>query len=177
MSFGAGYFWNSGSIYRGEDFTADGAVLPISISIGGTPSKGFVFGGTLGFAYLPRPTITLDGKTQYANEPGTNQTGLWYEVGPFIDVYPNPTKGFRIHGAITFAYLDKPRPVADESSDNAAGIAFSGGVGYDLWIGNQWSVGVLGKLTYGSLSTIRHAFGVNNQSFISPSLMVSFVYH
>jgi hypothetical protein len=177
MSFGVGYLWDSGTTQKSDDYAVRGAFVPISIALGGSPIKGFVVGGTAGIAYLAQPMFTLNGETPAAENSRKSGDGLGYDVGAFVDIYPNPAKGLHFQGAISFAYLDKPKLYGNESSDNAGGVAFAGGVGYDFWLGPQWSVGLLGKLTYGSLRTSRDDFGVNNQTVVAPALLASFVYH
>jgi hypothetical protein len=57
------------------------------------------------------------------------------------------------------------------SGNSPAGPAFALGAGYDFWIADEWSLGLLGRLTYGALSLNGVTYGT-----LSPAIMFSFTY-
>ena len=128
------------------DTRINGGASGFELSIGGTPWPGLVLAGTV-LALDHRnanldlgdgPKIALDGSVRFSL------------VGATLDWYPNPRKGFHFGGTIGAAALEGPRPPygpPDRNKLGGAGAGISLLVGYDWWIGEQWSLGVLGRLT------------------------------
>ncbi len=81
------------------------------------------------------------------------ESGSFFMLGPMFDYYPDPAAGLHLTLALGFAHLglgdgdaelELPIevPVADQQGAGAAGML---GVGYDFWIADVASLGVLGR--------------------------------
>ncbi|MBX3128238.1 MAG: hypothetical protein KF718_16055 [Polyangiaceae bacterium] len=113
--------------------------------LGGTPAPGFVIGGgSMGFS-APRAKLKEDGQEVALDDETFNLSML----GLFVDYYFDPTQGFHLQALIGFAQLSSDDSDADE---NPTGVGLSLGLGYEWWVGEQWGLGVLGKLMYASTS-------------------------
>jgi hypothetical protein len=66
-------------------------------------------------------------------------------IGAFFDVYPDPTKGFHVTATVGPGTANV-NPRRGENTD--AGFGLIAGVGYDFWIGEQWSVGPMARVMY-----------------------------
>ena len=72
-------------------------------------------------------------------------------VGPMIDAYPNPMKGWRIGGSIGFASVGSS-PTGD--SLTAFGPGFAAWLGFTPWVSDHLSIGLsarfVGTVGFGS---------------------------
>lgn len=75
-------------------------------------------------------------------------------VAPFIDYYPSPSQGLHLTGALGLGLLAVGDGTLEGSTyvpfqdHGSAGLSGMVGVGYELWIANQWSLGALARVTY-----------------------------
>lgn len=164
----------------------------IEFAMGGTPAPGFVIGGGV-FASVtgsPSYSITLSGQSA----SGSGGSIMAEIVGPFIDVYPNPNGGFHLEAAVG------PAVVAIAKGDNqqvcvsagcytvtmpgtpysGVGFGFVGGVGYEAFVSDQWSIGGIARVMYASASltpddTVNYAKA--SVTAIMPGLLFGATYH
>jgi hypothetical protein len=126
----------------------DGGGGTSELSIGGTPARGFVLAGTLLTFSNATPTYKSGGTEQDLD--GTLEFGM---VGATVDWFLNPEKGFHLAGTLGAASAKAPSPPTDvRPRIGGSGVGLSLAVGYDFWIGDQWSIGVLGRLTVAGLT-------------------------
>jgi hypothetical protein len=92
-------------------------------------------------------------------------------IGPYVDFYPDPTEGLHFQGMVGWGVLDASVDGASGGSA-ATGVIMQLGVGYDFWVGDQWSIGPLARFAYAPLSLEEATY-----STIAPSLVCSFTYH
>lgn len=152
-------------------------------ALGGTIAKGLVLGGGAYTAQLVSGTYRT-----YRDSAGVPPPELDPEVrnfalvGPFFDWYPTPHKGFHLQAALGVASLSGVQldafPVRDDEPYTAIGGGIMFGVGHEWWIGEQWSMGVLGRVMGALLmgkddQDVRwyHAAGT------SPSVLLTVTYH
>jgi hypothetical protein len=148
------------------------------ISAGGTPGPGLVLAGTLLSHERKDPVlkggpggdITLDGRLSF---------GM---VGVTVDYYPNPRGGFHFGGTLGVGGLTAPAPPRSVFTDKigGGGGAISLALGYDWWIGQEWSFGVLGRFTGAAVKGETTAADVKyteTDSIGAFGLMASFLYH
>jgi hypothetical protein len=97
------------------------------------------------------------------------------EIVLFTQVYPDPRAGFFLQGYV--GYGSPTIRVGDETYDvNTDGIVAGGGVGYDFWVADQWSLGPFLSVNYAYLTG--DASGVKiKEEFISPILGLGVTYH
>jgi len=151
-------------------------------AIGGTLGRGWVLGG--GFY-----TATL--LTGHYKDDDDNEGTLPLEMdpdlrdlvvfGPFVDWYPNPRKGFHLQAALGLAALTSRsggRWDDDDDGYEAVGAGIVLGVGYEWWVGDEWSLGVLARTQAAALTgeddeKVRWVHGAS----ATPSLLLTLTYH
>jgi hypothetical protein len=149
------------------------------LELGGSLKPGLILGGGAYSLDLVTGTFRLDRDSDDAlpEELDPERRSL-VVVGPFLTWYPNPRKGFYLHGALGVAGLSSGRFDRDSDDYRAFGGGMALGVGHDWWIGDEWSIGVMARVL-GAIVTgedeanVRfvHAIGT------SPSLMVNVTYN
>lgn len=138
------------------DISLSGGGIPVELAFGGTLPNGLVLGGGIYGISIPSPS--------YSNTNGVSANGggaILSSIGPFVDWYPNPENGAHIEAAIGFAVVSAgkgtdtnggsvvPFPPKDESGN---GFSLLLGGGYEWWVGEQLSLGLLARLQYVSAS-------------------------
>jgi hypothetical protein len=182
LSMGGGSVGARGDRYDAyqnrSDYEFQGNAFSFDAMVGGTPAPGIVVGG----AYLANYAAA---RSKYGEDPtfGEGDAGFSYGmVGPFVDVYPNPRKGFHIGGslgpAVSVSYDD-----AGEQQSIAAGFGAAAWIGYDFWVGDQWSIGGMFRVQGASVETpdsrdMREESPNHDRLGIgSASLMLTALYH
>jgi hypothetical protein len=149
------------------------------LSLGFTPGPGLVLGVGSFTATIPKMT----GKTK-SDSTGdyvfrVSQLAL---LGPLVDWYFFPKYGFHAEaspGLATYvagagdAKIEGPLAQAH----TAIGFGFVLGVGYDFWIGDQWSAGFMARVLYG-VTGGSDGSGTNfSHNSYAPTLMFTLTYH
>jgi hypothetical protein len=152
------------------------------LALGGTVAPGWVVGGGIYSLDLVASTLrTSESSVEPIPaevDPGLRSLSLF---APFVDWYPNVRGGFHAQAALGLATL-VPRVFghsATSQSDYAAvGGALLLGTGYEWWVADEWSIGVLTQLGVRVLRGKDDA-GLKWTHLItnSPSLCVSLTYH
>jgi hypothetical protein len=153
------------------------------LALGGTIGKGLVLGGGAYTAQLIASTFRVNqdsaGPPPPELDPEIRNFAL---VGPFLDWYPNPKKGFHLQAALGLATLSSihidTSAVNDDNPYHAAGAGIMLGAGYEWWIGEEWSMGAMARMLGAVLVgkddsdvTWYHAAGTG------PSPMFTVTYH
>jgi hypothetical protein len=112
------------------------------LSIGGTPAEGLVIAGTLLSHSVADPTVKYDG----GEEVELSDPLVFALLGGTVDWYPNAHGGFHFGGTlgVAAAVVERSEGTADIGG---AGLGLSALAGYDWWVGDEWSLGVLGRLS------------------------------
>src|SRR6185503_5028604 len=76
-------------------------------------------------------------------EVAIDHSARYQLLGLFADFYPSPTDGW--HATASFGVGVANLHVAD-SGNSDTGIGLAVACGYDLWIGEQWSLGLATRL-------------------------------
>jgi hypothetical protein len=118
------------------DLSGGGAML--EVLLGGTPARGFVLGGGLIAHGWTRPSYDADGAVTRLDDTELSLTF----VALFAQLYFDATRGFYVQGLLgaaeeTYKYEEN----GDTKEADLGGIGFGLGVGYDFWVGDQWSLG------------------------------------
>lgn len=135
---------------REAEATASGATGAFEIAAGGSIKPGLVLGGGFFMDWMANPRIEIDGQDVTDQLGDQMSVGSLLMIGPMIDWYPNPDRGFHIQGVLAGARLD----VSDSSGNvqhSPLGGAVLLGVGNEWRVGNCWGIGVLGRLTLAAL--------------------------
>jgi hypothetical protein len=151
------------------DYTYSGVGIGGELAIGGTIADGFVLGGALSGLTLPDPKVEGSG-TEY----DTNRDGQLSVISLFGDWYPNASSGFHVQGMVGFGVLDLDSD--DDDDDNPAGLVLGAGAGYEWWIGDQWSAGIMGRIMYAPLTYEASNIDMTFSTF-APTALVTFTYH
>jgi hypothetical protein len=133
-----------------ESSTLAGLAIPLELAMGGTPAPGLVIGiGSYG-AGIPSP------KAQNGDQAlVTENSQVFATIGPFIDYYFLPDRGF--HAQAAFGYAVAPFTFRDdregyETKGEPKGWAAMLGVGWESWVGEQWGIGALARVQYARLN-------------------------
>ena len=169
--------------------TASGGGLSLDIAFGGTVAPGFVIGGGVfgdSFFSPESKDVTSSGMTGEENVIYENMSYLL--LAPFIDYYIDPKSGLHFQAAIGISSLTVGDGCADESCDDGgvrvireqatSGFGLMAGVGYEGWIGSQWSMGVLARVQYGQVTgEDRDEVEVKHTVLALPSILLTATLH
>ena len=144
-SVGFGYY--SASFNDGNrsnlDFRNHGSSMSLDLLIGGSPSPGVSIGGGL----LMDPLFGADYERDDDYRGGGNDqlgshSGYSTLIGPFVDGFPDATKGWHLGGLIGFAAQSFQNVNASGGgSQRAAGLGGAAWFGYDFWVAGDWAIG------------------------------------
>ncbi len=168
MHLGAGFgYYSTKATVGATDYSYSGVTAVSALFLGGSPVKGLAIAGGFFTDYAPSPTYEVN---------GTKATGVDIKqyvigIGPLVDVYPDPTKGLHFQGFFGWGGLETSANGNVGGSDPTGLVTFVGG-GYDWWVGNEWSIGVLGRFVYAPLKYQDVSF-----TTIAPAILATFTYH
>jgi hypothetical protein len=122
------------------DVELDGSDMALDLMVGGSPSPGVALGGGLFGNLLLAAEAERDGLDLSDRDVGI------LVIGPFIDGFPNPKKGWHLGGTLglALANMNDTGPLDDKVRTTGFGGAAWGE--YDAWVGDDWSVGGLVRL-------------------------------
>lgn len=153
MSLGAGAIrstWESeaASVANTE---VNGGGIALDLLLGGTPTPGLVIGG--GFLLNAASKPEAEPETGPSQEiEGNLNTGM---LGVFIDGYFDPSGGFHLGGMLGIASYAIVFDDDDQEDIEQGGGGAAFWVGYDAWVGDDWSIGGLLRLTGQSTNQTR----------------------
>jgi hypothetical protein len=122
--------------HAAQDFDAHGSSMSLDLLIGGSPSPGVSIGGAL----LLEPLFGAD--YQRGGAGAGSHDGFSTLLGPFIDGFPDATKGWHLGGMIGLAaqsFQDVNAPSGKTAT--AGGIGGAAWFGYDFWVAGEWAIG------------------------------------
>jgi hypothetical protein len=114
--------------------------------VGGTVRPGLILGGGVFTANVLASDRTVSGATP-PNEISGRQ-GTFTLVGPFFDYYFNPAKGAHVEASVGFATATGNGVTSSDKDTVAVGGGALVGAGYEWWVSDNWSVGVLGRMAF-----------------------------
>jgi hypothetical protein len=144
-----------------------------AVSIGGTPERGLVLGGSLWAARID-PVFVEDNRTIVPDDDSVKITLV--RLGPFLDWYPDPARGFHASVAGAFTAQIESDVKGDPIEPAALGAALSLGTGYDWFVADQISVGLLARVAFGR-EVRRPADGDQRMLWFIPELAFSATLH
>ncbi len=119
-----------------QKFEAGGFDLSLDLRIGGTPSTGVVIGGALFAHALTSAELEENGRST-GLDPNVG-VGL---LGPFLEGYPDDRGGLYGGGALGLARVQYSEHGPDRQQTDTAGFGLAIWIGYDIWVGDEWSIG------------------------------------
>jgi hypothetical protein len=147
----------------GDEGDMSGTGPSVELALGGAVAPGVILGGGIYGTSVSSPTykqegVEVDGGAAIASM-----------IGPFIDVYPNPNGGLHLELAVGYTTLSaKAGDEFPNDDQSGGGIGVVAGVGYEWWIGEQWSAGVLGRVQYINGTVEDDADGKNKTDVTGP---------
>jgi hypothetical protein len=165
VSGGLGYIGANLDTDTAVELESSGAALELELLVGAGPAPGLAIGGAL------LGTLQLSGDWEADGIPGGTSGDLTtFIIGPFADGYPDPNGGWHLGGAIGLATASFDVPGDD--GVNAVGVGGAGWLGYDVWVGPEWSMG--GALRLDALRATDDDVVISE---LGASLMLSVVYN
>jgi hypothetical protein len=169
---GGGYLSTSESP---DNITVNGGAIGFELYAGGFVIPGLSIGGFVGGAGAAGPNVTFNGQTSTA--PNNVSLVLAY-IGPYIDWYFDPKGGFHLQGMLELTRLAVGTGNGNVSTETPVGGGIGGGVGYDFWLGEAFSMGILGRINFSSNTyTPDGATTSVTDKTVNPMLFLSFTYH
>lgn len=153
----------------GDDSTGtfSGMTLPSALLMGGTVGGRVALGGGVVFDYSPSPTYEFGG-----SEMSGDFSQMIIGLGLYADYYFDPVKnGLHVQLFAGWGGLETSANGNVGGSD-PTGLVSHVGVGYEVWIAHEWSVGVLARLTYAPLS-----FNNVDITVIQPAVVGTLTWH
>jgi hypothetical protein len=107
----------------------------------------------LAFSLGFEPLVQLSGTDENGDELDLDGVRLMLRhQGVLVDYYLSEQGGLHVLGALGFAQLSVNRPGGTESAD-PSGSLWALGAGYDWWVSDHGSVGVLGRVSNATLTS------------------------
>lgn len=166
LDLGIGYL-SSSAEFGGQTVTYSGATLPSALFMGGTVGP-VVIGGGLFADYAFSPSASAEGGPTVALE---DVSLTLIGIGVFADIYPDPQKGLHFQPFIGWGGLEASVNGNSGGSD-PTGLVLAVGAGYDWFVSDNWSIGVMGRFGYAPLKLEETSY-----STIAPALLGTFTYH
>ena len=122
--------------HNNQNFTEHGNTIALDLLIGGSPSPGVSIGGGL----LLEPLFSAD-YDRNGNGSGSHD-GFATLLGPFIDGFPDATKGWHLGGLIGLGVQSfQDVNASSGSTTHAGGLGGAAWFGYDFWVAGEWAIG------------------------------------
>ena len=148
------------------DSSLSGVTIPGSLLIGGTVGPVAIGGGFFG-DYAPSPSASINGEDVELEDVTMTLIG----IGVFADIYPNPREGLHFQPFVGWGGLERSYK-GDSGGSDPTGLVLALGVGYDFWVGDEWSIGPMFRMAYAPLSIEETSVDA-----IAPALLATFTYH
>ena len=131
----------------GPETSLSGLGYGFDLMFGGTPVDGLAIGGALISGQTSNPTAEAGGQ-----ERELDGTMLLAGIAFFADYYFDPSEGLHAQALLGFAAVDFVDSQGGSGGNDPTGAMLGLGVGYDFWIGEEWSVGPLARVVYAPTS-------------------------
>ncbi len=73
--------------------------------------------------------------------PAWTRTSALLLIGPFVDGFPNPKRGFHVGGTLGLAGVSFSKLGAADERREANGFGGAVWIGHDFWVADEWSIG------------------------------------
>lgn len=115
-----------------------GVGFATGLLIGGTPVDGLTIGGGVFYQIVIEPDVEVRAGRRTLIRGTAVESGMDYLIlGPFIDWYPNPSKGFHLGGMPGVSTVG----LEDDEENPSSGFGIAAWVGYQWWVAREWSIG------------------------------------
>lgn len=148
---------------RDTDAKVQGFGFGLDVLLGGALTEGLTLGLILGGSTHPSPEIEGGELTGDLN---------LFHIGAFIDYYTDPESGLHILGELAYGQIETTG--SDIESQTTQGLLVAAGLGYDWWVSDNWSLGLLGRFDFGAM---QHSQTDAKQWLLLPALNFTATYH
>lgn len=175
LGIGPGFVLGSSKLDKGgAEADVSGFALATELAFGGTVAPGLVIGGGSFSMVVPAPSYAPD--TGDEVDAGTHHVS---GIGPFVDYYFDPSGGAHVQAALLLSgiYIQEKD---DQPSGSGFGFGAMLGGGYELWVGEQWSIGPLVRIVYYRDQVEASGSGTNIESTLGlfvPAVLFGATYH
>jgi hypothetical protein len=167
----------TGSVaFSGDGSRILGPSIFTELSVGGTPARGLVLAATLLGNGLPATELKVASGSRI--DLGTPL--VFVMLGPTIDVFPDPNRGFHVGGGIGLATSTAGVDDPIFSTIGGLGVGMTLSIGYDFWTGDDWSVGFAARGIVARIEGQQEAsqtVGRETDTIASASLALTLLYH
>lgn len=154
---------------RDTDTKIQGFGFGLDVLVGGAVSEGLSLGVILGGAAYPSPESEVEGSdVEFASNVDLNL----FHIAAFVDYYTDPDSGLHLLGELGYGQLETTG--SDVESQTIQGVLVAGGVGYDWWVSDSWSLGLLGRFSFGATQQTQSD---TQQWLLLPALNFTATYH
>jgi hypothetical protein len=144
-----------------------------TLSLGTTPRRGLVLGGAAWTARID-PSFVENGVLVVPDDDSVKLTML--RVGPFVDWYPNPLRGFHVLGSVGLAWSIESDEKGNAIEPAALGVSPTIGFGQEWFVASELSLGFVAQMGMGYLSRTAPD-GSEGLLFVAPELALSVTFH
>lgn len=167
---GVGYLNASADHGGGFKESIYGVTTPISILLGGTVGP-VVIGGGFFADHATSPGAKVETPGFSASGSLTDVTMTLIGLGVFADYYVDPHGGLHFQPFVGWGGLERSYR-GDSGGSDPTGLVMALGGGYDWWVGDEWSIGVMGRVAYAPLK-----FNDVSVPTVAPAILATFTYH
>jgi len=170
FSFGFGPAWYSTRFKGQGQWSAYDQSVQYQLLAGGSLAEGFVVGGGATLNLMGNPRVK--GRLDTTNHLENIVVG---QLQSFVAYYPARNFGLNVLGSIGYCVLASH--FSDASwGDDATGLVFAGGVGYQFQVSPRWALGFQFQLSY-AVAAEAGPIKVNSATILVPSLGFATTYY
>jgi len=145
MSLGVGPGYSTIEVEGFSEVDIRGVGAMFDIMLGGSPTPGLVLGGML----LSHQLSNLEAEYEDGTTSDVDDLKLTTAMlGGFVAYYPDPRSGFNLHALVGYGSASFSNQDDEVSTFSPEGLVVGGGLGYDFWVGDQWSLGPDFRVSY-----------------------------
>lgn len=137
----------------------DGGGVAAHLALGGTPVPGLVLAAELTSHMFTSPELSIGGVSAdntygyYGDDGGIKYTTL----GGLVVYYPDDTAGF--NAGLAFGTMSEYTRYYSYDGSGGSGVYLAPQLGYEVWAGDQWSVGALLRVSFARLTDSGESWG------------------
>ncbi len=152
------------------DLDLAGFSTGFDVLIGGSPARGLAIGG----GFFTNTAISARVERGSRDVGDRNMTVGF--LGPFIDGFPNPKKGWHLGGTIGLAAVKVEEDSPGDDVASAKGLGGAAWFGHGWWVADEWSMGLMLRFAASATTADDSVRDLTIGTF-SSTLMFSALYH
>lgn len=174
VGLGGAYGLTTATAGDGPDVDTSGVAVGAMVLVGWTVTETLTVGAAplMGF-HVFSPTVEIDGNEVSGADPDPVAGNI---AGVYVDWYLDPAGGLHVLGQLGLATLQD----SDSDTDLALGFGGTLGVGYDMFVTDEWSIGGLLRFQFLSTSVDTDVAGrtiTTDHTTMVPALLFTGAWH